>query len=324
MAQPVQLLICSDIHYACEAEKARRDYELQAVEPGWRRLLLRCYRRYIWQRDPFAHNHLLQRVLQPPLEPDVVVANGDYSCDSAFIGVADEAARESASRCLGQLRDRFDSKFHATFGDHELGKITLCGGKGGLRLKSLEIAQNELKLQTCWTQRFDRYVLVGITSSLAAMRVYESEALPEERADWRRRAREHIAEIRSVFANIRETDRLILFCHDPTALPFLWELEEVRAKIGQVERTVIGHLHSDLILWQSRLLRGIPTITFCGAAIQRISSALSSARKWRHFNILLCPALAGIELLKRGGFYTAELDPAGERPARFQLHSYRR
>lgn len=321
MAKPAQLLICSDIHYASDSEKARGQYELRTISSAAQRLLVRYYRHFIWLRDPFAHNQLLERVLDPGFEPDLVVANGDYSCDSAFIGVMDEAARESARLCLTQLRERFGERFSATFGDHELGKISMGGGKGGLRLESLRVAQEELKLEPCWTRRAGRYVLAGITSTLAAIRVYEREALPEERAQWREIARQHASAIKAMFNQLRDDDRLLLFCHDPTALPFLWEMEEVRRRAGQIERTIIGHLHSEAILWQSRLLGGMPAIGFCGPTVRRLSSALARARSWKHFNLLLCPSLAGMELFKRGGYYTAEIDPDARTPARFHLRT---
>src|SRR3954465_14816636 len=139
MGQDVTVLVCSDIHYASDAEKARGRYEIQAIDTIFWRTGVRFYRHYIWLREPFAHNELLNHVLNPGLEPDLVVANGDYSCDSAFIGVADPASLESARICLSQLRTRYGGKFRAVFGDHELGKITLCGAKGGLRLASWEV-----------------------------------------------------------------------------------------------------------------------------------------------------------------------------------------
>jgi hypothetical protein len=137
-----ELLICSDIHYASAAEKKRLHYELAAISNPLQRLLVRWYRHYFWLRDPFAHNELLEHVLNYGGKADLVIANGDFSCDSAFIGVADEAARQSAAECLGRLRGRFKERFRGVFGDHELGKVSLCGGKGGLRLESLRVAQN--------------------------------------------------------------------------------------------------------------------------------------------------------------------------------------
>jgi len=117
---------------------------------------------------------------------------------------------------------------------------------------------------------------------------------------------------------------VILFCHDPSALPFLWREPDVRAKLHQVDRTVIGHLHSKLILSKSSVLAGMPTIPFLGHTTRRLSLALSEARLWKPFNVLLCPSLAGIELLKDGGYYTAELELSGRQAARFQFHPLKR
>ncbi len=321
---PATLLICSDIHYASTAEKKRMNYEIAAISNPFQRMLVRLYRRHFWLRDPFAHNDLLDHVLNAPFKPDLAIANGDYSCDSAFIGVADEAARISALECLGKLRRRFGAQFRAVIGDHELGKTSLCGGQGGLRLESLRIAQSELGLQPFWTERIGRYVLIAVTSSLVAMPVYERETLPEEREQWRELARQHGHAIEAVFGQLRSDDRVLLFCHDPTALPFLSKLGSVRKHIAQIERTVIGHLHSELILKQSLLLSWMPSITGCGPTTARISTALSKASEWQPFKILLCPSLSGLELTKRGGFYTAEIDEEARRPAEFKLHPVRR
>src|SRR5687767_10138230 len=160
MAERVKILVCSDIHYACELEKKRGSYELNAIDNWFQRALVRTYRNRFWLRDPFAHNHLLDHVLNPPFEPDGVIANGDFSCDSAFVGVSDPAALQSARESLGKLRARFPGKVLGVFGDHELGKMSLCGGKGGLRLKSLEIAQKDLSLEPLWTKRLGKFVLV--------------------------------------------------------------------------------------------------------------------------------------------------------------------
>ena len=320
MDEGVSVLICSDIHYASDAEKRRIHYETRAIENPLSRLLVRFYRHFIWLRDPFAHNHLLKYVLDPATEPGLVVANGDFSCDSAFIGVADPAACESAGICLSQFRQRYGQKFRPVFGDHELGKITLCGGKGGLSLASWDVSRKKLGLEPIWTQRIGKYVLLGITSSLAAMQVYQHEALPEERSEWLEIAKEHLQKIAHEFNQLKSEDKVLLFCHDPTALPYLLEIEAVRSRLPQIEKTIIGHLHSNLIVWQSRVLSGIPHITSCGAAARRITAALSKGKTWRHFNLLLCPALAGIELFRRGGYYTVQIDPSANQPAMFTLH----
>lgn len=323
MAEALRFLICSDLHYASDFEKTRIGYESAAIANPVQKAAVTLYRHYIWLRDPFAHNHLLKRVTEPPFEPDWVVGNGDFSCDSAFVGVSDESSLQSAKESLGTLRARFPGKVLAVFGDHELGKMSLLGGKGGLRLKSLEVAQSELNLEPIWTKRFGRYVLVGITSSLAAMEVYERETLESERSQWWEIARQHLRGIEAVFNALGPGDRVLLFCHDPTALPYLWKLEAVRRRAGQIERTIIGHLHSSIIMKQSRVLSGLPKITFLGNAVRRMSSALAKAKDWRHFNVLLCPSLTGLQIARDGGFYEMRLDPNGERAPIFELHRVR-
>lgn len=324
MGEPCSILIVSDIHYASDLEKRRTDFESLAIDNPVIRSLVGLYRKYIWLRDPFGHNHLIERVLNPPLEPDLVISNGDYSCDSAFIGVSDPASLQSAAECLSRLRNRFGSRLLSTFGDHELGKTSLAGGKGGLRLESYKAAREKLGLEPFWTHSVGHYLLVGVTSTLIALPIYEKEALAEELEGWRAARAGHMARINEVFEKLRPDQRVILFCHDPTALPYLYQERPVRGRVNQIERTVIGHLHTRLLVWQSRLLAGIPPIRGCGAAIGRMSTALHQAKTWKHFNVLLCPSLAGIELFKRGGFYTLQLDPAAIQSPEFRLHPVER
>ena len=129
-----------------------------------------------------------------------------------------------------------------------------------------------------------------------------------------------MAEIRRAFAALPTGQRVLIFCHDPTALPFLWREEAIRSRLPQIEHTIIGHLHTNLVLWNSRLLAGMPSIRFLGHTVRRLSTALHEARLWRPFHVRLCPALAGIELLKDGGYCTIELDPEARHPARFRFH----
>jgi len=315
-----RLAIISDIHHAGPAERARQHRALAPIQSPGLRWLTRQYRHWLWLRDPGAHNHLLDRFLDANAAADFVVANGDFSCDSAYIGVADDAAFESASLCLGKLRATLDTRFAATMGDHEIGKKMLAADAGGLRLASFHRAVKELAIEPFWQRTFGHYVFIGIASSLAALPVYAAEALPAELPAWRELRDRHLEEVRRAFGSLRPEQRVILFCHDPTALPFLWQEERVREKLRQVERTVIGHLHSPLLLKQSLLLAGLPTIRFLGHTPRRLSAALRQARLWRPFNILLCPSPPGIQLFKDGGYYTADLDLEGRRPAAFQFH----
>jgi hypothetical protein len=313
--------ILSDIHYAGPAEQARsHDYELQGIPNPLTRSLARFFRHYIWLREPMQKNHLLDRFLERSADFDYVIANGDYSCNSAFVGLSDDAACQSARECVGKLRARFGSNLRANYGDHELGKRTLFSGNGGLRLASWRRAQADVGLQPFWRLEIGSYVLLGIVSTLVALPVFESDMLPLEQPEWQRLRAEHLAAIRDAFSALRPDQHVILFCHDPTALPFLWHEPIIRDKLPQIEHTIIGHLHSNLILWKSRLLAGMPPIHFLGHNVQRYSTALNHARQWLPFRVQLCPALAGVELLKDGGYCTLELDPEARHPAHFRFH----
>jgi predicted MPP superfamily phosphohydrolase len=317
------ILILSDIHYAGAAERERGWRESQFVSSPLLQLGLRAYRHFVWRRDPFAHNYLLDRFLQEAPTADFVVGNGDYSCDSAFVGLSDEPSFQSADECLQKLRKEFGQKLHLTIGDHELGKTSLFGGQGGMRLASWRRVREELKLPGFWQVEAGCYIVMGVTSSLLALPVYRPETLPEERAAWEDLRDVQCEAIRKAFESLHPSQRVILFCHDPTALPFLWRDDCVRSRIEQIDATVIGHLHSEFYMLNSRLLSGMPTLHIFGTAIRRMSAALNEARHWKPFKVRLCPSLAGIQLLKDGGYLRLELDPNGRRPPEFRLHRLR-
>jgi hypothetical protein len=312
------VLILSDPHYASAAERARVNFEMEGISNPLTRLALLIWRKLIWLRDPFAHNYLLDRLAERAGEPDLVVANGDYSCDSAFVGLSDPASRQSAEECLGKLRQRFGERLATVIGDHELGKSSLAGNRGGMRLESWRVTTDDLKIAPVWERRIGNHVLIAVTSTLVAMDVYEADSLPKEVAEWHRLRAEHIEQLRAVFERAQTNERIILFCHDPTALPFLAMEDFVQKKLQQIERTIIGHLHTPLVIWKTRILAGFPPIHFLGRGVRRISRGLHRARGWKPFKILLCPSLAGSQLLKDGGYYEMKLR-AGE-PAEFARH----
>jgi len=317
----VTVAILSDIHYAGAAERARGDnYELRVIANPVQRAVTRFYRHVFWMRFPLDQAPQLDRFITSVGTVDYVVANGDYSCDSAFVGVSDPAAFASTQECLGKLRARFGDGVRLTVGDHELGKQALFGGRGGMRLASWRRATGELGLQGFWQLNIGNYALFGVASPLIALPANLPDTLPEERPDWLRLREAHLAEIRAAFDALPSNQRVILFCHDPTALPFLWREESVRCRLPQIEQTIIGHLHTRVILWKSRVLSGIPPIRFLGRNVNRFSSALHEADFWWPFHVRLCPALSGTELLNDGGYYTMKIDPAAKRPARFTFH----
>jgi hypothetical protein len=317
----VTIAILSDIHYAGSAERARgEDYEYRTIANPLLRAVTRAYRHLIWMRHPLDQGRQLDRFLAETGPLDYLVANGDYPCDSGSVGVSDPASFQSAQECLGKLRAKFGDRARFTIGDHELGKLTLVGGKGGMRLASWHCATQQLGLQPLWKLAIGRCLLLGVASPLIALPANQPDALPDEWPEWQRLRETHLAEIRAAFDALQPDQRVLLFCHDPTALPFLWREEPVRRRLPQVEQTIIGHLHTRLILWKSRVLSGIPPIRFLGHTARRVTSALHEAHLWWPFRVRLCPALSGTELLNDGGYYTMQIDPAANHPARFTFH----
>jgi hypothetical protein len=313
-----RLVILSDVHYASAAEQARGDdYETRGIANPVVRRLQRAYRDLVWLRAPMQQNHLLDQFLAGAGTADLVVANGDYTCDTGFIGAADDAACASIRECLGKLRARFGDGFQATLGDHEIGKRTMVGHVGYMSLTSYARATGELGIPAFWRRDLGRWTLFGVCSTLVGLPHFEPDALPGELPRWRELREEHLAEIRAALQNLPADRRLLLFCHDPTALPSLAQEPAVRARFAQLEHTIIGHLHTRLVLWKSQLLRGMPEIKFLGHTVQKLSRALSEARAWQPFKVRLCPALAGIELLKDGGYLTVELPETA--PAKIEL-----
>ncbi|HNQ91159.1 MAG TPA: metallophosphoesterase [Verrucomicrobiota bacterium] len=316
-----RIAVVSDIHYASPGETARAGFEQRVITSPLLRWLARQYRHHLWMRDPLVHNHLIDQFLAHAADADAVVANGDYSCDSAFVGVSDPAACESARICLERLRTAFPDRTRSVLGDHELGKMSLFGGQGGPRLASWRVAVDTLRLEPFWRWEWDRFVLFGVTSTLLALPVFEPEILPEERAEWRALREQHLDDIRANLRALATDQRIVLFCHDPTALPFLWREGVVRACIDRIALTIIGHLHTPLVFRLSRILAGMPRVRFLGNTARRLSEALHQARLWRPFRVRLCPSLAGCELLKDGGFGWLELDPASAGTARLKTTS---
>jgi hypothetical protein len=198
--------------------------------------------------------------------------------------------------------------------------MSLFGGQGGLRLASWDRAQNDLHLEPFWRQDTGQHVFLGITSSLVALPVFAPETLPEERPRWHALREAHLDRIRDAFGSLRPGQRVWLFCHDPTALPFLWRDAAIRARLGQIEHTIIGHLHSRLVFWKSRRLAGLPAIPFLGNSIRRMSTALRDARCWRPFRVQLCPSLPGIQLLKDGGYLEWTIAPDNAHPSQVHFH----
>ena len=322
MTKSFRIAIVSDIHYAAAEERARCDnheYHRQIQNPATR-VCARLFHQFVWLREPGSHNHLLDQCLNAVGQPDLVVANGDYSCNFRGLGLSDPAAFASAEECLGRLRARFDGKFYPILGDHELGKAGLFTGRGAMSMASWHAAVDRLHIEPFWQVRLGKYVLLGVTSSLIALPIFQADSLAGETAEWENLRASHLRRICEAFASLKPDERVWFFCHDPTALPFLAQQPAIREKLSQVEQTVIGHLHSNLVLWGSGILSGLPTLTFLGKGARRISAALGEAQHWKPFHVRLCPAFTGVQMLKDGGYLTVELDSDARRPARVEFH----
>ncbi len=135
-------------------------------------------------RHPLEQGRQLDRFLSQHVPADHLVANGDYSCDTGFVGVSDEAARQSAQECLGKLRSQYGDRARFVMGDHELGKFSTFGSGGGMRLASWRCATEQLGLQPFWQLAIGHYLLMGVNSSLIALPAHQGDALPEEWPEW--------------------------------------------------------------------------------------------------------------------------------------------
>ena len=319
MSDTLTIAILSDIHFAGEEERKRGHSELNVVRNPILKGGVYLFRRFVWMKDPHGQNHLLDRAIEEIEGADFVVANGDYSCDTAFVGVSDEPAFDSADQCLTKLRGAFGERLLLTMGDHELGKTSIFGGVGGLRLESWERVRHDLEIEPLWTRQLGSYLLIGVSSPIIAFPVYEPEAKPKERPIWWRIRDNYMRELGAIFENLHPQQRVILFCHDPTALPFLYDLKAIRSRIHQIQSTVIGHLHTNLVYWMSKTLAGVPQIGCFGNSVRRYTEALNRADCWTVFKVQLCPSLAGTQLLKDGGFYRMKLDMEGLTPIQFEF-----
>lgn len=314
----LKLLVVSDLHHAGPGEQARHGHEARAIGNPFLRTAAQAWRQMVWLRDPCAHNHRLTQIIAANPTPDLVVANGDFTVDSAFVGVSDNAALESSANALAELRRAYGARLHATIGDHDLGKQSLFGGVGGPRWSSWERCEHELGLKRFWKLEVGHCLLLGVTSTLIALPVFAPELLKEERTRWEDLRLRHLAEVRAAFEQLRPEQQVLLFVHDPTALPFLWRDDLIRARLGQVAHTIIGHLHTPAVLRTARLLAGIPRVMWLGNTVRRYTSALREAKCWHDFKVRLCPAPTGIQLLKDGGYLRVQIAEDERRPTQFE------
>jgi 3',5'-cyclic AMP phosphodiesterase CpdA len=191
-----RIAVISDIHYAGVEERARcADFFVRIKHPV-ARIFARLFHHFLWLREIGGHNHMLDRFLADVGAADLVVANGDYSCNIAEVGLSDDAAFASAQECLAKLRVRFGDAFRATLGDHDLGKTGMYTGTGSMTLASWRSATEHLRIDPFWRVQFGQYVLLGITSSLVALPVFKKDLAAEDSEAWEHLRETHMEQIR--------------------------------------------------------------------------------------------------------------------------------
>jgi hypothetical protein len=153
-----------------------------------------------------------------------------------------------------------------------------------------------------------------MNSTLIGLPEFAPDCPPEDYETWNALRENHLETLRDSMESIGRNQRIIFFLHDPTAIPYLAGIPWVRARLHQVDATIIGHLHSPLILQMSRLLAGMPKIQGLGHTALKMSTALQKAREWKPFKVKLVPAPGGIEAWKKGGFGELTLDVSGQTP----------
>lgn len=322
----MRLAVISDIHVLGPGE-ARRTHRI-AHDLGarhswwsrkWNRALLRVRRR-LWNWHPEFREAVFLRALDviAEYEPDWIVADGDYGGDAAGVGISDDESFESVRRVIALMRTTFPDRCRFVFGDHELGKHSTELRRGGIRYESLRRGEAELGLPIFWHERDGPFHLIGLTSTLLTLDLFLPEALPAEIPRWVERREELVARIRSEFAALPADARVLLFLHDPSALAPLATIPEVRVRLAQIERTIVGHLHAPGLLPLAVLLARLPAMNPRYPVARIIAHGARGARDWQAFRPIVCPAVFGAGHHFSGGLLFLETDAAG------RLHVHRR
>lgn len=312
----MQLAVISDIHLVGPAELAlaNASYGDLRRHPDplarvWRRGLYRVRRRFWNGHLKWRHTAFLRALDEVAgRKPDWVVANGDYGGDLGGVGLSHQATLDSASVVVEMIRSRFPERSRFVFGDHDLGKYSTLLREGGIRLNSLDVGERQLQIPSFWHEVDEEFHLIGVNSSLFTLDLFLPEALTEEIPEWHRRRAEHIELVTRAFHELPTRGRVILFCHDPSALTALSQLPIIRRRLPQIELTVIGHLHSPTLLrltrYAARFSRWKPRYPVA----RIVAHGLAGARYWNEFHPVVCPSTfgtghhvaGGILLVRRG------------------------
>lgn len=298
-------VIFSDVHYAGPSETRRGLAEAKINAPIHQKAFVSFYRNFLWLADPIYHAKRFHQLIGQinHLRPNEIIYLGDLTMDTAFVGLSDPASLESAKEFIDICHSNFQSPMNWVMGDHELGKTSIIGKIGGPRIDSLSKWTDELNMPMHWISKWNRWTIISLCSTLAAFPVYAPEFLPNEQSKWEAAQKQHLDWIKSTFSKIAPDERIVLLCHDPSALGFLSEINEVQEKMNQIAVTWVGHMHTSLVAQAAQIFSGVPEINFLGTSIRRFSIALNRAKIWKDFRMKLCPSPSGSEAYRDGGFF---------------------
>jgi hypothetical protein len=322
----MRLAVLSDFHVLGPGELEKNDQSYQQlgadVDPVrrlWRKGLYRVRRR-LWNTHPELRATAFRKAMDEVADfnPEWIIANGDYGGDTGGIGLSDEHTFESAAGVVDVLRRRFAERMRFVFGDHELGKYSTVLRDGGIRLRSLELGEQKLGIPSFWHEVDEHIHLIGINSSLFTLELFLPEALVEEIPEWRRRRDEHIALVSHAFDGLPKNARVLLFCHDPSALAALSQVPVVIDRLSHIEMTVIGHLHAPSLLKLANLVpRARPKKWRPKYPVARIvAHGLEGVRSWKMFHPVVCPSTFGAGHHVHGGVLFIEKNERGKLVAR--------
>lgn len=320
----MRLAVISDIHVLGPGEH-ERDRELvsdigrqHGVFRGtWRRFLHGARSRF-WNWKPEYRRACFLKALEDMqgFHPDWVIANGDYGGDAEGIGLSHEGTYESAAGVITLMREIFPDRCHFIFGDHDIGKYSTVMRQGGIRLASLDLGERQLGIRSFWHEHIDEFHLIGINSSLFTLEHFLPEALIEEIPEWRRRREAHEERVTEAFAALDPDARVILFCHDPSALGALIHNPVINEKKKQIELTVLGHLHEPRLLSLIQRLPRLPKWKPRYPVARIISEGIRSAQTWSLFNPIVCPSPFGTGHHVSGGLLYIQKQEDGRLIAR--------
>lgn len=325
----MQLAVLSDIHLVGPAELALANAGYGSIlahpDPlarAWRTGLYRVRRRFWNGHLKWRHTAFLRALDEvADWNPDWVIANGDYGGDLGGVGLSHRATLDSASLVVDLIRSRFPDRSRFVFGDHDLGKYSTVLRQGGIRLSSLDVGEQQLRIPSFWHEVDEEFHLIGVNSSLFTLDLFLPEAIADEVPEWRRRRDEHIAQVIRAFEQLPARARVVLFCHDPSALTVLSGIPVIRRKLPQIELTVIGHLHSPTLLRLARYAARLSGINPRYPVARIVAKGLEGARHWKLFNPVVCPSTFGTGHHVAGGILVIDKGPDGRlRARRVRVH----